>query len=177
MSNYLDEVINFLEKQMEFIKKTNGQLQLLGDAIKAELVKNKSIRDSMDESKGYKINAFDLPNGKFMFQVQYQNSPNITQEVFDTEKERDVRYNDLRKMMLCQELEMQNYYSGMLIDNLPLTIRTANAIKAQNIFNIKDLLNHTEKELLAFPNMGKKSFYEIKEELFNIGLKLKDSKQ
>ncbi len=51
------------------------------------------------------------------------------------------------------------------IDDLELTVRSANCLRAENIHYIGDLVHHTEVELLKAPNLGKKSLNEIKEML------------
>ena len=51
------------------------------------------------------------------------------------------------------------------VDDLELTVRSANCLKAENIYYIGDLVQHTETELLKTPNLGKKSLTEIKEVL------------
>lgn len=58
------------------------------------------------------------------------------------------------------------------VDDLELTVRSANCLKAQNIYYIGDLIQKTETELLKSPNLGKKSLTEIKEVLENKGLSL-----
>lgn len=49
------------------------------------------------------------------------------------------------------------------IDDLELTVRSANCLKAESIYYIGDLIQKTEVELLKTPNLGKKSLTEIKE--------------
>jgi DNA-directed RNA polymerase subunit alpha len=58
------------------------------------------------------------------------------------------------------------------IDDLELTVRSANCLKAENIYYIGDLIQRTEVELLKTPNLGKKSLTEIKEVLGQKGLSL-----
>jgi DNA-directed RNA polymerase subunit alpha len=58
------------------------------------------------------------------------------------------------------------------IDDLELTVRSANCLKAENIYYIGDLIQRTEVELLKTPNLGKKSLTEIKEVLASRGLSL-----
>ena len=58
------------------------------------------------------------------------------------------------------------------IDDLELTVRSANCLKAENICYIGDLIQRTEVELLKTPNLGKKSLTEIKEVLAQRGLSL-----
>lgn len=58
------------------------------------------------------------------------------------------------------------------VDDLELTVRSANCLKAENIFYIGDLILRTESELLKTPNLGKKSLNEIKDVLSTRGLSL-----
>ena len=58
------------------------------------------------------------------------------------------------------------------VDDLELTVRSANCLKAENIYFIGDLVQRTEVELLKTPNLGKKSLTEIKDVLATRGLSL-----
>ncbi|CAH9017378.1 DNA-directed RNA polymerase subunit alpha [Candidatus Nitrosacidococcus sp. I8] len=58
------------------------------------------------------------------------------------------------------------------IDDLELTVRSLNCLKAENIYYIGDLIQQTESGLLKTPNLGKKSLMEIKEILSSRGLSL-----
>lgn len=58
------------------------------------------------------------------------------------------------------------------IDDLELTVRSANCLKAESIHYVGDLVQKTEVELLKTPNLGKKSLTEIKEVLAQHGLQL-----
>jgi len=58
------------------------------------------------------------------------------------------------------------------VDDLELTVRSANCLKAENIYYIGDLIQRTEIELLKTPNLGKKSLTEIKDVLAKQGLSL-----
>ena len=64
------------------------------------------------------------------------------------------------------------------VDDLELTVRSANCLKAENIFLIGDLIQRTEVELLKTPNLGKKSLTEIKDVLaqheLSLGMKLEN---
>jgi len=64
------------------------------------------------------------------------------------------------------------------VDDLELTVRSANCLKAENIYYIGDLIQRTETELLKTPNLGRKSLNEIKEVLalrgLAMGMKLED---
>ena len=58
------------------------------------------------------------------------------------------------------------------VDDLELTVRSANCLKAENIYYIGDLIRRTEVDLLKTPNLGKKSLTEIKGVLADRGLSL-----
>ena len=67
------------------------------------------------------------------------------------------------------------------VDDLELTVRSANCLKAENIYYIGDLIQRTENELLKTPNLGRKSLNEIKEVLasrgLTLGMKLENCRQ
>ena len=58
------------------------------------------------------------------------------------------------------------------VDELELSVRSANCLKNDNIVYIGDLVQKTEAEMLRTPNFGRKSLNEIKEVLANMGLHL-----
>ncbi|MGJ8671240.1 MAG: DNA-directed RNA polymerase subunit alpha, partial [Oceanococcus sp.] len=58
------------------------------------------------------------------------------------------------------------------IDELELTVRSANCLKAENIYYVGDLVQRSEVELMKTPNLGKKSLNEIKDVLEQQGLSL-----
>lgn len=58
------------------------------------------------------------------------------------------------------------------VDDLELTVRSANCLKAESIYYIGDLVQRSETELLKTPNLGKKSLTEIKDVLASKGLEL-----
>jgi len=64
------------------------------------------------------------------------------------------------------------------VDDLELTVRSANCLKAENIYFIGDLVQRTENDLLKTPNLGKKSLTEIKDVLashqLSLGMKLEN---
>jgi DNA-directed RNA polymerase subunit alpha len=83
---------------------------------------------------------------------------------------------DLQSAPLVQEKSAREesvnpiYYRP--VDDLELTVRSANCLKAENIFFIGDLVQRTEADLLKTPNLGKKSLTEIKNVLAAHGLSL-----
>ncbi len=73
------------------------------------------------------------------------------------------------------EIRDESPYDPVLlrpVDDLELTVRSANCLKAENIYLIGDLIQRTEVELLKTPNLGKKSLTEIKDVLATRGLSL-----
>ena len=58
------------------------------------------------------------------------------------------------------------------VDELELSVRSANCLKNDNIIYIGDLVQKTESEMLRTPNFGRKSLNEIKEVLGHMGLRL-----
>ena len=58
------------------------------------------------------------------------------------------------------------------VDELELTVRSTNCLKAENIHYIGDLVQKTEPEMLRTPNFGRKSLNEIKEVLSSMSLYL-----
>lgn len=82
---------------------------------------------------------------------------------------------DLESTESEQQEEEQIYVDPVLlrsVDDLELTVRSANCLKAEKINNIGDLVRCTEVELLKTPNLGKKSLNEIKEVLAAHNLEL-----
>ena len=58
------------------------------------------------------------------------------------------------------------------VDELELSVRSANCLKNDNIIYIGDLVQKSEQEMLRTPNFGRKSLNEIKEVLAQMGLEL-----
>lgn len=83
---------------------------------------------------------------------------------FDQQQKSRKNLNDIDPMLLRN------------VDDLELTVRSANCLKAENIHLIGDLVQKTEQELLKTPNLGKKSLTEIKDVLaarsLTLGMKL-----
>ena len=82
---------------------------------------------------------------------------------------------DLKSPDERQEMKKEPEMDPLLlrpVDDLELTVRSANCLKAENIFYIGDLIQRSEFELLKTPNLGKKSLTEIKDVLAQHGLSL-----
>jgi len=82
---------------------------------------------------------------------------------------------DLESESLAEPAEKEEEVDPILlrpVDDLELTVRSANCLKAESIYYIGDLIQRTEVELLKTPNLGKKSLTEIKDVLATRGLSL-----
>jgi DNA-directed RNA polymerase subunit alpha len=82
---------------------------------------------------------------------------------------------DLNSEMISKPTDVPVHFDPLLmrpVDDLELTVRSANCLKAENIFYIGDLIQRTEVDLLRTPNLGKKSLMEIKDVLATKGLQL-----
>jgi DNA-directed RNA polymerase subunit alpha len=82
---------------------------------------------------------------------------------------------DLNTEMVSKPDQAPTHFDPLLmrpVDDLELTVRSANCLKAENIFYIGDLIQRTEVDLLRTPNLGKKSLMEIKDVLATKGLQL-----
>ena len=86
-----------------------------------------------------------------------------------------VDFEKVNDQLADEEVEVEEIFDPVLlrpVDDLELTVRSANCLKAENIFYIGDLIQRTEVELLKTPNLGKKSLTEIKDILALKGLSL-----
>jgi DNA-directed RNA polymerase subunit alpha len=82
---------------------------------------------------------------------------------------------DLESEKLSEPVQKEDEIDPILlrpVDDLELTVRSANCLKAESIYYIGDLIQRTEVELLKTPNLGKKSLTEIKDVLASRGLSL-----
>jgi DNA-directed RNA polymerase subunit alpha len=86
-----------------------------------------------------------------------------------------VDFEKVKEQMPEESVVEEDAFDPILlrpVDDLELTVRSANCLKAENIFYIGDLIQRTEVELLRTPNLGKKSLTEIKDILAIKGLSL-----
>ncbi|OGT41909.1 MAG: DNA-directed RNA polymerase subunit alpha [Gammaproteobacteria bacterium RIFCSPHIGHO2_12_FULL_40_19] len=82
---------------------------------------------------------------------------------------------DLQHEIATRPRQHKNQVDPLLlrpVDDLELTVRAANCLKAENIYYIGDLVQRSEHDLLKTPNLGKKSLLEIKSVLAQRGLSL-----
>ena len=73
---------------------------------------------------------------------------------------------------VASDTQQINRYLLKKVDELELSVRSANCLKNDNIIYIGDLVGKTEAEMLRTPNFGRKSLNEIKEVLSSMGLRL-----
>jgi DNA-directed RNA polymerase subunit alpha len=82
---------------------------------------------------------------------------------------------DFEQQSEPEKVEVTQQFDPILlrpVDDLELTVRSANCLKAENVYYIGDLVQRTEVELLKTPNLGKKSLTEIKDILASKSLSL-----
>ncbi|NNM59529.1 MAG: DNA-directed RNA polymerase subunit alpha [Legionellales bacterium] len=86
-----------------------------------------------------------------------------------------VAFVELKQEEDTKPAESQNTFEPILlrpIEDLELTVRSTNCLKAENIFFVGDLVQRSETELLKTPNLGKKSLTEIRNVLASHSLVL-----
>ncbi|MDE2333612.1 MAG: DNA-directed RNA polymerase subunit alpha [Rhodospirillales bacterium] len=85
-----------------------------------------------------------------------------------------VNFEEPQQISLTEPAEELPFNANMLrkVDELELSVRSANCLKNDNIVYIGDLVQKTEQEMLRTPNFGRKSLNEIKEVLASMGLSL-----
>lgn len=103
------------------------------------------------------------PNGPLMV-------PGITNEY---QSPKHIEHNPTYDVMKSQNRTA--YYENLLnrpIEDLEMTTRSENCLKAENIYYVRDLVQKTERDLLSIANCGKKSLTEIKDALSKYSLSL-----
>ncbi len=85
-----------------------------------------------------------------------------------------VNFEDPEDEHVEEEIEQFSFNKNLLrkVEELELSVRSANCLKNENIVYIGDLVQKTESELLRTPNFGRKSLNEIKEVLLEMGVEL-----
>lgn len=86
-----------------------------------------------------------------------------------------IAFVDLKHQEIVVQEEEENEFDPIYlqpVDDLELTVRSANCLKAEQIYYIGDLVQRAESSLLKTPNLGKKSLQEIKDVLAQRGLGL-----
>ena len=85
-----------------------------------------------------------------------------------------INFDEPEDLATEQESDEPDFNRNLLrrVDELELSVRSANCLKNDNIVYIGDLVRKTEAEMLRTPNFGRKSLNEIKEVLSTMGLRL-----
>ena len=85
-----------------------------------------------------------------------------------------VNFEEPEKVVVEEKVPELEFNAALLkkVDELELSVRSANCLKNDNIVYIGDLIQKTEAEMLRTPNFGRKSLNEIKEVLAQMGLHL-----
>ena len=83
-------------------------------------------------------------------------------------------FDERRQQVAVRDRQLLVFNAALLkkVDELELSVRSANCLKNDNIVYIGDLIQKTEAEMLRTPNFGRKSLNEIKEVLASMGLHL-----
>ncbi|MDF1757728.1 MAG: DNA-directed RNA polymerase subunit alpha [Legionellaceae bacterium] len=148
----LDNAFSPVKKVAYFVDKTRVENRTDLDKLTIELQTNGTI----DPEDAIRISASILQRQLFAF----------VDMTFEEEDEDSSALNDFDPVLLRS------------VDDLELTVRSANCLKAESIYLIGDLVQKTENELLKTPNLGKKSLTEIKDVLasrsFTLGMKLEN---
>nr|WP_206374711.1 DNA-directed RNA polymerase subunit alpha [Sneathiella chinensis] len=85
-----------------------------------------------------------------------------------------INFEEPEEVVIKEEVNEPEYNPNLFrkVDELELSVRSANCLKNDNITYIGDLVQRTENEMLRTPNFGRKSLNEIKEVLAGMGLHL-----
>ncbi len=178
---------------------TGGKLELTLKVERGRGYQPGNVRSIPDESKGIGriiLDASFSPVRKVSYAVEsarVEQRTDLDKLIIDIETngviepEEAIRYSarilvdqlavfaDISPTSLPTELPKSPQVDPILmrpVDDLELTVRSANCLKAENIYYIGDLIQRSETELLKTPNLGRKSLNEIKEVLAARGLTL-----
>ena len=153
------------------------------DEINVRWVEAKEKAEKAEESAKKWLDELDEKRTHYQQLEQtnknFELNKNLQQDVRHLEKknkslEQDVQYwkNFLPPVATKQEISRKRLLAKS-IDEMELTTRSMNCLKAEDIYTVAELIQWTEVELLKTPNLGKKSLTEIKEALHEWGLKLR----
>jgi len=93
--------------------------------------------------------------------------------LLNQEKQKLIHWEKLygKHKKTIEEIE-ERIKNAKKIEDMNLTLRTFNCLKAVKVNTVDELINHTEHELLTIQNFGRKSLNEIKEKLKEMNLSL-----
>jgi DNA-directed RNA polymerase alpha subunit len=72
------------------------------------------------------------------------------------------------------DIDLDQLLDSHIDDALDITVRARNCLVAEKIYTVRDVISHSENDLIKFPNMGRKSVEEIKIAMGKVGLSLKE---
>jgi DNA-directed RNA polymerase subunit alpha len=106
--------------------------------------------------------------------VQPEDAVALAARILQDQLQLFINFDEPREMKLVQPEDDLPFNRNLLrkVDELELSVRSANCLKNDNIVYIGDLVQKTEQEMLRTPNFGRKSLNEIKEVLSSMGLSL-----
>lgn len=110
-------------------------------------------------------------NGALTPQEALREAARIVIDQFSSLTDLSEKKGEEKVAAVMPSVEINPFYLRS-VDDLALTVRSANCLKAENIRYVGDLIQKTETDLLKTPNLGKKSLNEIKEILADKGLSL-----
>lgn len=118
------------------------------------------------------ITAYKTPDGKLFESKElaqdHEFGQLLTERLDEFSKQDGCPYPDgvansqMRKSITAWERAKMKLERIGTVDDLQLTVRIVNCLKAENIYTISDLLSCTENDLLKTPNLGRNSLAEIK---------------
>jgi DNA-directed RNA polymerase subunit alpha len=178
-------------------KELNMQLRVEKGTGYRPVVTNEANDDDVGETIGLlKLDASFSPIKKVSYTVEsarVENRTDLDKLIVDLETDGTIEpesaikyagailqnqlsiFVDLTRVQEQQKEEEEVLIDPIMlrpVDELELTVRSANCLKAENIHYIGDLVTRMESDLLRTPNLGKKSLNEIKEVLLSRGLSL-----
>jgi|TARA_B110000014_G_C20126106_1_gene600048 DNA-directed RNA polymerase subunit alpha len=175
---------------------SSGEISLVANVKKGRGFELASNIDEDEKVGGLKIDALFSPINKVTYTVEnarVEQRTDLDKLIVDIETNGTLDPEEVLKIsatilqhqltafaelgaleFVAEEPEQDPIDPVMLrpVDELELTVRSANCLKAENIHYIGDLVTRAESDLLRTPNLGKKSLNEIKEVLLARGLSL-----
>ena len=164
-------VIAHLTKDVEF---SMTMLVLRGRGYEASTLRRKSDEEGQHIGR-LQLDASFSPVRRVACQVENARVEKAIRRAAGILKDQLSVFVDLHGDEKTAESEQAAGIDPLLlrpVDELELTVRSANCLKAENIYYIGDLIQRSEMELLKTPNLGKKSLTEIKDVLADRGLSL-----
>ena len=179
-----------VEKGIGYHSNNDNIVRLLDDEVQRKVVGNLKIDNTFSPVKkvAYFVdkarveNRTDLDKLTIELQTNGTIDPEEAIRISASILQRQLHaFVDMKFEESCLDSKVTNDFDPVLlrpVDDLELTVRSANCLKAENIYFIGDLVQKSENELLKTPNLGKKSLTEIKDVLasrsLSLGMKLEN---